>query len=230
MSRVCSVIIPVLHEQTLINDVLEHTRQIGTGYNFEIIVVDGDPEGKTIENIKNETVKKIISLPGRSRQMNEGASHALGDMLIFLHADTKLPEDAFRLISTLMKENRYVGGAFDLGIESGKAIFRLMETYVSVRTRLTKIPYGDQAICIKRDIFKSMGGFKDIPLMEDVELMQRMKKLGYKIHIFPQKVKTSARRWENEGVLRCTLRNLFLITLYSMGVNPTILVKYYYRK
>jgi hypothetical protein len=100
---------------------------------------------------------------------------------------------------------------------------------VCIRTRLTGIPYGDQAIFIKRDIFAGMNGYQEIPIMEDVELMRRIKKSGYKICIIPQKVSTSPRRYEKEGVIFCTLRNWMLMSLYLLGVEPEKLVKYYYR-
>jgi GT2 family glycosyltransferase len=127
-----------------------------------------------------------------------------------------------------MGNREYTAGAFDLGIESGRWIFRLIEKLVFVRTRATRIPYGDQAIFIRRECFETLKGFKDIPIMEDVEFMQRLKKSGYKISIIPQKVKTSSRRWEREGILYCTVRNWVLISLYSIGVKPEKLVKFYY--
>ncbi len=149
-------------------------------------------------------------------------------ILLFLHTDTELPEEAFDGISSVIDNREYAGGAFDLGIESGRWIFRLIEKLVFVRTRATRIPYGDQAIFIRRECFETLKGFKDIPIMEDVEFMQRLKKSGYKISIIPQKVKTSSRRWEREGILYCTVRNWALISLYSIGVKPEKLVKFYY--
>ena len=140
--------------------------------------------------------------------MNKGASAAKGDILLFLHIDTELPEGAFAGISSVIDDGEYAGGAFDLGIESGRWIFRLIEKLVFVRTRATRIPYGDQAIFIRRECFETLKGFKDIPIMEDVEFMRRLKKSGYKISIIPQKVKTSSRRWEREGVLYCTSEEL----------------------
>ncbi len=223
-----SIIIPVLHEYSIINRAIEHIRRIGSGFEFEIIVVDGDKEGGTINFIKHNDVVKIVSPRGRGIQMNKGASAAKGDVLLFLHTDTELPEEAFAGISSVIDDREYTGGAFDLGIESGRWIFRLIEKLVFVRTRATRIPYGDQAIFIRREGFETLKGFKDIPIMEDVEFMRRLKKSGYKISIIPQKVKTSSRRWEREGILYCTLRNWALISLYSIGVKPEKLVKFYY--
>jgi rSAM/selenodomain-associated transferase 2 len=223
-----SIIIPVLHESSIINGAIEYIRRIGSGFEFEIIVVDGDKEGGTINSIKHNDVVKIVSPRGRGIQMNKGASAAKRDIFLFLHIDTELPEQTFADISSVIEDGQYTGGAFDLGIESGRWIFRLIEKLVFVRTRATLIPYGDQAIFIRRECFETLKGFKDIPIMEDVEFMRRLKKSGYKISIIPQKVKTSSRRWEREGVLYCTLRNWALISLYYMGVKPEKLVKFYY--
>ena len=113
--------------------------------------------------------------------MNTGAAAASGDVLLFLHADTLLSHDALDQIIIAFQQHDIVGGAFDLEIASPKRIFRLIERSASIRSRLTRIPYGDQAIFLKRRFFDQIGGFKDIPIMEDVELMQRVKKAGKKI-------------------------------------------------
>jgi len=229
VSYTFSVIIPVLNEPLIVNQTIEHVYRLGSGFELEMIVVDGDMEGKTIKEIKNRNVVKSVSPKGRGKQMNKGASLAHSDILLFLHTDTELPEDAFAAISSTIDKVRCVAGSFDLGIKSERLIFRLLEQLVYVRTRFTRIPYGDQAIFIKRDFFKSMKGFREIPLMEDVDLMKRIKKSGSRICIIPQKVKTSPRRWEREGVIYCTLRNRVLISLYHLGVNPERLVKFYYK-
>jgi len=127
-----------------------------------------------------------------------------------------------------MDKKKYTGGAFELGINSGRRVFRLTEKFVSLRTGLTRIPCGDQAIFVKREVFNGINGFKEIPIMEDVDLMRRIRKSGHKIYIIPEKVKTSPRRWEREGVLYCTLRNWAIVILYLLGAKPEKLVKYYY--
>jgi len=224
-----SVIIPALNESSIINHTVEHVYRAGSGFDLEVIVVDGDPEGGTSRCINSKQAIKLISPKGRGQQLNKGASVARGDILLFLHTDTELPEDAFRTISTSINKDQCVGGAFDLGIKSERFVFRLIEKMVYLRTRLTNIPYGDQAIFIKRDFFEKMNGFREIPIMEDVELMRRIKKSGYKICIIPRKVKTSPRRWEKEGIFSCTLRNWMLISLYLLGVHPEKLARFYYR-
>ena len=229
MSHTFSVIIPVLNEPLIVNRTVEHVYRLGSGFELEVIVVDGDAEGRTIKEIKNPHVAKSISPKGRGRQMNKGASLAHGDVLLFLHTDTELPEGAFNAISFTIDREQCVAGSFDLGIKSEKLIFRLMEYIVYLRTRFTGIPYGDQAIFIKRDVFSNMKGYREIPIMEDVDLMKRMRKSGGKICIIPRKVKTSPRRWEREGVFYCTLRNRILISLYHLGVDPGKLVRFYYK-
>ncbi len=226
--RSFSVIIPVLDESSTINQTIEHIYHVGSGTDIEVIVIDGDVEGKTIRAIRNKEVIKGISPRGRGKQMNKGASLAQKDILVFLHTDTELPEDAFRTISSIMEGKRYLAGAFDLGIRSSRPVFRIIEKAVYVRTRVTRIPCGDQAIFIKKDFFDRLNGFQEIPLMEDVEFMRRMKRSGYKICIIPQKVKTSPRRWEKEGIFYCTMRNWILRSLYLLGVPPDKLVRFYY--
>lgn len=221
-----SIIIPVLNEQKTINETIEKI-YASNKVVFEIIVVDCDPKGSTIESVKKSNVIKLISQRGRAKQMNAGAKKASGKILLFLHSDTELPNDALNKISTLFNTANYVAGAFDLEINDKKTIFRIIEKVASFRSRLTSIPYGDQAIFVDKDYFKKIGGFSDIPLMEDVELMQRIKKLKGKIHIFKETVKTSSRRWQKEGVFYCTIRNWFLICFYYLGVSPEKLVRFY---
>jgi len=115
-----------------------------------------------------------------------------------------------------------------LGINSDRRVFRLTEQFVSIRTHLTRIPYGDQAIFIRREVFDRLNGFKEIPIMEDVDLMWRIKKAGDKIYIIPEKVTTSPRRWEREGILYCTLRNWIIVILYLLGAKPEKLARHYY--
>jgi len=222
-----SFIIPVYQEEEIINSTIDHLMHLEKIAAAEIVVADGDQERSTLRKISNVNVKKILCPKGRARQMNCGAAKSSGDILIFLHADTWLPENALKKIAAILEDKKIVGGAFDLAIDSESFAFRVIEKMASWRSRLTRIPYGDQAIFIRRDYFQSLGGFKDIPIMEDVELMQRIKRKRGKINILKDKIKTSPRRWETEGVVFCTLRNWFLITLYSLGAKPETLAKFY---
>lgn len=222
-----SVIIPVLNEASRINSLVEHLHDQNSCGNYEVIVVDGDSDGGTISAVRHEEVKLMVSARGRARQMNAGAAVASGDILLFLHADTRLPDNAFQKISSAMGQGRYVAGAFELGIDSSSLAIKIIARTAAWRSRLTRIPYGDQAIFIGRNYFHKIGCFKDIPLMEDVELMRRIKRMGDKICILRDRVSTSPRRWEQEGVIYCSLRNVIILTLYYMGVSPDRLARYY---
>lgn len=220
-----SVIIPVLGEEAIINGAIDRIRAIDGA--IEVVVVDGDPRGTTLKAVTHDDALLVVSEAGRGRQMNKGAQAAHGDILVFLHADTELPSCAFRSISSAMLDGRFVGGAFDLAIEGKGLAFRLIESTASIRSRLTRIPYGDQAIFVRRDYFTEIGGYREIPLMEDVELMRRIKAGGGRICIIREKARTSARRWEREGVLLCTLRNWAIMILYLLGVPPERLTRWY---
>ena len=179
-----SVVIPVFHEEALINDAIRRLAALPSGEMVEIIVVDGSAEAETLKVLENPRVKGIVAEKGRGKQMNKGAAAACGDVVIFLHLDTELPEDGFSRVSRAMADGRFVGGAFDLAIADTGPAFRIIERAASFRSRLTRIPYGDQAIFLKRDYFLRMGGYRELPIMEDVDLMRRVKKNGghYLLH------------------------------------------------
>ncbi len=222
-----SIIVPAFHEGKNINDLIDSLNRLDSDRNSEIVVVDGAREKDTLGAIHGNHVIKISCEKGRARQMNAGASTARGEILIFLHADTELPVQALKKIRSLMEQRRYVGGAFDLGIKSNKFIFRVIGTVASWRSRLNRIPFGDQAIFIRREYFHRIGGYKEIPIMEDAELMRRIRKSGDKIWIFYDRVSTSPRRWEEEGVIYCIFRNWALQALYLLGISPHKLALFY---
>ena len=222
-----SVIIPVLDEQEYINSHIGHIRNQDFEGAIEIIVVDGGLDGRTLEVIEDSDTVKITSDIGRGLQLNAGAAVARGQILLFLHADTQLPPGGLQKISDVLENDQYVGGAFDLGIDSKRLFLKCIAARARLRSRLSRIPYGDQAIFIRKNYFDQIGGFREIPLMEDIEFMRRIKREGAKIFIFKDRVSTSDRRWEAEGVLYTTLRNQFLASMYYLGVNPERLVRYY---
>lgn len=214
-----SVIVPVFREAKTINDFLGTVQMIFPAPIHEIIVVDGSPERDTIAAIDLPPVKTIGSGKGRARQMNRGAAMAGGDILLFLHADTRLPENAPELIINLFSGDRnLVGGAFSLGIDDDRFPLKVIEFSANLRSRMTRVPYGDQSIFLKKDFFHRMGGFMEIPIMEDLELMTRIRKKGGRIHILKQKSVTSSRRWKKEGIAVCTLRNWLIRLLYHLGI------------
>lgn len=222
-----SVIIPVFCEQAVINRTIANIRSQNDGDTAEIIVVDGQAEAETLAAVEDFAVSKLLSAKGRGRQLNLGASRATGEVLVFLHADTVLPPTAFTRIAGVMEDEGCVGGAFDLTIDARRMAFRVIETVASLRSRCTRIPYGDQALFIRASSFRDLGGFRNFPIMEDVDLMQRIKRDGGRIVIIREAVTTSARRWEAEGPVFGTLRNWLLMVFYLCGVAPERLVRFY---
>ncbi len=225
-----SAVIPVLREGQKINEVLNLLNVVSAGVSYEVIVVDGDPAGSTIRNVSDSGVITLTAPKGRAAQMNAGAGRASGDILLFLHADTLLPQNAFAKITTALCSGRFVGGAFNLDIQNSRRIFRIISRCASLKHRLTRVPYGDQAIFMLRSYFQEMGGYPEIPLMEDIELMKRIKRKGWRIIILQDAVKTSSRKWDKDGVFYTILRNWMLQTLYLLGMPAERLVKYYYHE
>ncbi len=228
-----SVVIPVLREADRINTVIDHILQLSPNGVCQIIVVDADPDGATINAIRSDNVITTVSERGRAKQMNAGAALARGEMIVFLHADTKLPAGAFERIEEVLQNGQYVAGAFDLAIDSTNLLVRFIAAVARIRSRLTRIPYGDQAIFMRKEYFEKIGRFKEIPMMEDVELMRRIKRRRDKIYILPEQVTTSARRWQTEGIVYTTIKNNILVTLFCLGVSPDRLARFYrsgYRK
>jgi rSAM/selenodomain-associated transferase 2 len=227
MKVMLSIIIPVHQEAEIINQTLMCLQPAASSEDFEVIVVDGHPEGDTIKAIDGFDVKKAFAEKGRALQMNKGAALAAGDILIFLHADTYLKPGILDNIRPSLAAEDAVAGAFKLGIHSPGKGYRIIETVAFWRTRITRIPYGDQVFFFKSHFFRRLGGYAEIPIMEDVELMRRVKKSGEKTILLPTEVQTSNRRWEREGIVCCTLRNWAIMTLYMLGVSPRKLAKFY---
>lgn len=229
MSDKCrfSIIIPVLHESGIINALLDSLQQLEHEKPFEIIVVDGSKTQDTLQVISDTTVRKYACLQGRGRQMNEGAAHAIGDILVFLHADTFLPPNALSQINAALENERYVGGAFSYQFQLQTTLFRMIAAIATLRSQITRAPYGDQVIFLRKTHFNSIGGYKDIPLMEDVELMRRIKKKKYQIIILPCHIFTSTRRWEQEGLLHTTLLDIIIIFLYWCRIPTEKLARFY---
>jgi len=221
-----SIVIPVLYEADTIGATLDHVRNVDSGGRCQVIVVDGDPGGGTIETITRNDVMTLVSRPWRSRQMNAGAAAASGGILLFLHADTLLPDTAISDIVRVVRGGS-VGGAFRLRFDSNRLVYRIMSGFVTIRSRLNRLPYGDQAIFLRRDYFQEIGGYNEIPLMEDVEIVRRIRRFGARLTILDTAVRTSCRRMESEGIAKRVVQNWLISILYNVGVSPEKLVKYY---
>ena len=223
-----SIIIPVLNEslciaQTLLN--LQPWREEG----HEVIVVDGGSEDRTAELSRPLADQVLLSPRGRGLQMNAGAKAARGNLFLFLHADTLLPKEGTRVILEKMEEGRRVWGRFDVKLSGKHLLLRVIELLMNCRSRVTHIATGDQAIFVKREIFEAVGGFPEMDLMEDIVLSKRLIK-GYSLPCcLWQRVLTSSRRWEKEGILRTILLMWFLRGAYFFKVNPDRLAKFYRR-
>lgn len=218
-----SVIIPVLNEASTIGSVLE--RLTGTN-NVDVIVVDGGSRDETVTVARSRNVQVISTPPGRACQMNAGAARATGDILLFLHADTRLPANFDCLVRQALQEPQTIAGAFELRIDSQQLGLRLIERLVNWRSRFFSMPYGDQAIFLKATIFHRIGGFPNLPIMEDFEFIRRLKHQG-RIAIVPAFVLTSGRRWERLGIIKTTLINQLIILGYFLGVSPDKLARWY---
>ena len=227
-----SIIIPVLNEPGTIQSTLESLAYQCTEKTVEIVVVDADPVEGTlkaidVKNLSGPLLKIATSDKGRGIQMNKGAELASGPILLFLHADTLLPGGGIDAVFSVLQNQDLVGGAFDLGIRSNRWGYHIIETVASTRSRITRLPYGDQAIFLRKKYFHMLGGYSPIPIMEDVDIMQRIKKRGDTIEIINKRVQTNPRRWEKEGMVFGTLRNWILMILYLTGVSPHKLGRWY---
>ena len=223
-----SVIIPALNEEAVLALTLAALARGDTGGRCEPIVVDGGSTDATASIARAAGAKVIESPRGRGRQMNSGAAGAAGDILLFLHADTMLPADFPQLIEQALSGPGIAGGAFSLGIDSPAKSLAAIAGLANLRSRLLRLPYGDQALFTTREMFAAAGGFPELPIMEDFVFVRRLGKLG-KISILPARAITSARRWQNMGVIRTTLINQVIVGGYCLGVPPTTLAGWYRR-
>jgi rSAM/selenodomain-associated transferase 2 len=215
---------PVLNEE---ERVLHTLPLLGLTENEELLVVDGGSTDRTVEISRRFTEKVFVTGAGRGRQMNTGAGHASGGILLFLHADCTLPENAFDSLRSALKNRDVSAGAFDLRIDHPSVRFRLIELGANLRSRLTSVPYGDQGLFLRRETFERMGGFRDIPLMEDIEIAGRLKREGRIVFVRPP-ILASPRRWLKEGPAYTTLRDWSIALAYSLcKVPPERLARYY---
>ena len=222
-----SIIVPVYREGEAINDLIAHLRGLHGDPRREIIVVDGDPERSTLRVVRDPAVVVLGSAKGRGRQMNAGAAVARGAALLFLHADTFLPDGALERVTEVMRDPHHVGGAFGLDFDRDRWRYRFFGDVATLRSRITRVPFGDQAIFLRHAYFHAIGGFPDLPIFEDVALMNRIKKRGDRIRLLDERVRTSARRLEAEGAVFSTVRALLMLTLYHLGVSPRRFARFY---
>jgi rSAM/selenodomain-associated transferase 2 len=217
-----SIIIPSLNEES----VIENTLKSLADYSLEIIVVDGGSSDNTIDISQRYTSHVLSTPPFRGLQQDKGARYAGGDVLLFLHADTLLPGGFINIIEKIVDDPKFAFGAFCLSIYPSTPMLKLISLAANIRSVLFKLPYGDQAIFMRKTTYLASGGFRNLPVMEDVDLISRIKKLG-RFKLVRKNIVTSARRWQKEGLLFTTLRNWLLIIRYFMGESPRSLLRYY---
>lgn len=214
-----SVVIPTLNEEKCVGDAVS-----SVGGLAEVIVVDGGSDDATVEAARRAGARVLESPRGRGVQLDRGARAAMGEWLVFLHADTRLEYGWADALASLPEA--VVGGAFRFAVDSPRRAYRIIEAGVALRCRLFRLPFGDQGIFVRRAIYGMIGGFPPFPLMEDLAFARRLSRTGRMA--FPQvRAFTSARRWEEGGVMATTLRNLGLQALYTAGLSPERLARLY---
>jgi rSAM/selenodomain-associated transferase 2 len=223
-----SIIIPTLNEAEEIAACLTHLQPLRAA-GHEVIVADGESSDATVALAIPLADQVINASPGRASQMNAGARIARGNILLFLHADTRLPPEADRLIVAGMERSGKGWGRFEARLSGRHPLLRVVERMMNWRSRLTGIATGDQGIFARREWFETSGGFPEIPLMEDIELSRRLKRLGAPLCL-ETPVITSSRRWEKHGILPTIFLMWRLRLAFYLGVSPANLVRRYYQE
>ena len=221
-----SVVIPALNEEESIAATLESVRR---GNPHEMIVVDGGSTDETSQHARVAGVAVVECSRGPARQMNAGAARATGNVLLFLHADTLLAEDWPQDAARTLAQDGVAGGAFTFRIAGKFFGRRIIENTANRRARRRQLPYGDQGLFLRRKLFEEMGGFADLPVMEDYEFVRRLRRRG-QIVIADSTATTSGRRWKKRGVVRTTVINRLMIVGYHLGFSPRWLAALYGRK
>ncbi len=222
-SHSVSIIIPTLDEAEQLPITLKHVEKIQPA---EIIVADGGSRDDTLNIAQSHGAKVVTCTSNRAQQMNAGAEMARGETLLFLHADTLLPENWHDAVPAALRQPDVIGGAFRFKIRDPFRGCWLIESATNLRSRVWRMPYGDQALFVRRWAFDDLGGFPDLPIMEDYEFVRRLRSLG-RLALLDAAVLTSGRRWQHLGVLRTTLINKLVILGYHSGVSPVKLAALY---
>ena len=230
MAASIAVVIPTWNEERVLSRTLLAVRQLRFD---EVVLVDGGSRDRTVpmaqghvQGLSLQPAKVMEAAQGRARQMNAGARATRSEILLFLHADTLLPPETRTEIERVLANPKYVGGRFDVRFEDDRGWAWLISRLMNWRSRWSGIATGDQAIFVRRAAFDNLGGFADVPLMEDIELTQRLKGMG-SMAALRAKVTTSFRRWEQQGALRTILQMWLLRFLYWLGLPPKFLHQFY---
>lgn len=219
-----SVIIPTLNEVGIIQETIVNLLEQPD--DFEVIIADGGSLDGTMELLDNfPSIKKVTSPPGRGNQMNAGARAAQGDVLFFLHADSLPPPEAFQSIGQALRDPGVIGGSFYLEFDDSRIFFKILSRFSRINHLLCT--YGDQGLFLRAETFKAMGGFRNLPVMEDAEMQRRLRAAGRFVKI-PRAIITSARRYRKKGPWRQHLQTSLIVMGYHLGVDPRFLARFYY--
>lgn len=221
-----SIIIPVLNESQALAGQLPALQELRAA-GHELIVVDGGSTDGSPARCKGLVDALIHSAAGRAKQMNAGADRAEGDILLFLHIDTQLPDGVGQRLAEGLGQSDRVWGRFDVRLSGTHPAFRVIETMMNWRSRLTGIATGDQAIFVRRDVFEAIGAYDDVPLMEDVLLSKKLKQYSRPLCLQPSVV-SSSRRWEQHGIIRTVWLMWRLRLAFFLGAEPAALHRQYY--
>ncbi|MFA5717841.1 MAG: TIGR04283 family arsenosugar biosynthesis glycosyltransferase [Desulfobulbaceae bacterium] len=221
-----SVIVPTLNDASSLDRLLAGLRG---SPGLEIIVADGGSQDGTAAVARRHGVGLTAATPGRGSQLNHGLRRSSGEYLVFLHCDTLLPADFAAHVRATLSRPGTAAGAFRLAIDARGAQYRLIEWGANFRSGRLGLPYGDQAIFARREVVQSVGGVPEDAILEDVDLVRRLRRAG-RIRLAPAAVLTSARRWEHLGVLRTTLLNQAMLAGYLLNIDRDRLHRFYYRQ
>lgn len=215
-----SIVIPALNEAAGLPRLLDDLRPLA-GPALEILVVDGGSTDETVAHAEAAGATVLHSTPGRARQLGVGARAARGDWLLFLHADSRLGREAIGALRVALDQPRpFVAAVFRFAIDLPRGWKTFLERGQAVREALLGLPYGDQGLLVRRETYEAVGGYPDLPIMEDVALVRRLRR-RHSIHRLPAALLTSGRRYRQRGVLRTWLQHSVILFLYSVGVSPS---------
>ena len=221
-----AVIVITLNEAATIFPCLQRVREAA---GVQVLVADGGSTDATRTLARQAGATVVTANRGRGSQLQAGAALARGDLLLFLHGDTLLPPAWERGVRAALANPTVAFGAFRLGIQARGWRFRLVEQGANLRARLLSLPYGDQALFLRQDLFRQVGGYRQIPCMEDLDLVRRLRRHG-RFLLAPLTVRTAARRWQRLGIIRTILLNQLLVAAFVAGIPPETLARVYNKK